>query len=61
MIGFRAELGSLLRDLRIDLPDEGIWSEFTEVLSIKAFLRGKKKSFGMQYRFENCIYFIFQS
>lgn len=44
MIGFRAELGSLLRYLGIDLPDEGIWSEFTEVLSTKAFLRGKKKA-----------------
>lgn len=60
MIGFQAELGSLLRYLGIDLPDEGIWSEFTRVLSTKAFLRGKK-NFGMQYRFENGIYFIFQS
>lgn len=42
MIGFRAKLGSLLRYLGIDLPDEGIWSEFTGVLSTKAFLRGKK-------------------
>lgn len=44
MIGFQAELGSLLRYLGIDLPDEGIWSEFTRVLSTKAFLRGKKKT-----------------
>jgi hypothetical protein len=37
-------------------------TEFTGVLSTKAFLERKKKcSFGMQCRFENYIYFIFQN
>lgn len=48
MIGFRAELGSLLSYLRIDLPDEGIWSGFTGVLSTKAFLGKKKKKAALE-------------